>query len=292
MEQILPLELISDINDLTLPKCIFKFKNGDSILLDNFTKEEKENIFKIKNLNLKNDGTIGYEPLDFSINPTLIGRLLKAKYKIIIKSNNAHSPAHLQQIQETLNNALKILLGQELWYSIFKYFDNNIYNSHVYSTKNLTSYRNIHSLNDVTINRLSDLLSHIIELGETNNIINNLYFFNDVALRAPNKDIAGAFYITLLECIFTPTRPVEIGYSLSMRMAKKNGMNIDYQKRIKKIYGYRSDVFHGKSNVFNIDDLIFIESEATSVLENYIKNSKDFSEENIDVMLLSSDKLR
>ena len=118
--------------------------------------------------------------------------------------------------------------------------------------------------------------------------LKTLSFFLDTAMQAPNLDIAGSFYVTLLESLFVSEKDSEIAYRFSMRLTKMRKGDLKYRKRVKQMYTYRSQVFHGTNGKFNSDDVKFVEEEAAWALENYILDPSIFDPEILDKNLLKS----
>lgn len=293
---LIPLDVILDPS-IKLPFILFEL-NKVKVSIDNFITNEKEGILGIQNLQIngasmnwsgKHVPPYGYE-----------NHFLKSALKLIISSEeieetdqgtslaqvNADRIYRLQKIQQKINSAMKIVMGCDL--SIYRICSSRVgYDGAIfYSMSNhWISRRERIVLDDKKISKIKELVN-ILSTQEYSSKIETSLFFLDTAMQTNDLDIAGAFYITLLESIFVSDKDVEIGYRFSMRLTKMCKGNLDYKNRINKLYGYRSRVFHGQKGIFSLDDVKFVEEEATKWLEEYIKNKDLFFPERLDSNLL------
>lgn len=105
--------------------------------------------------------------------------------------------------------------------------------------------------------------------------------------QAGASDVACVLYFSVLEAIFVDDNK-ELGYKLSMRLAKYKNEDFDYSKRIAKLYGKRGKVIHGsnKGDVFDQDEYLLIESLAKDAFIDLLTKPMDFTERELDTRLL------
>lgn len=285
MKLILPLDMKGAASSFKFPLTLFLFGKKGVIKLSKFTISEKESVFGISDLKLTKNGA-QYKLSTAGISPTLHqhSKKLNYKFKIVIE-DKTENPSALQKIQRDLDLVFKIVVGKELSFAKIESKKTGINNSILFSMNTWRSRRNIGTIDDKILLKVKKLLA-IITKDSLPKKTKTLSFFFDTALQAPNLDIAGAFFITLLESLFVPDKDSEIAYRFSMRITKMRNSDLNYRKRIKQMYAYRSQVFHGNNGKFNTDDVKFVEEEAAWALEKYIANPSVFDSTVLDKNLL------
>lgn len=105
--------------------------------------------------------------------------------------------------------------------------------------------------------------------------------------QAGASDVACVLYFSLLEAIFVDDNK-ELGYKLSMRLAKHKNEDFDFAKSIAKLYGKRGKVIHGsnKGNVFRQEDYLLVESLAKDAFVDILLNPASFTATELDKQLL------
>ncbi len=287
MEFIFSLEIKKISKELKLPIILIKPKGGGIVKIDGFSIKEKEWLFGMKDLKISGDGEsfrAGSMENRF-FNPLDHREEILSDYKIVIKKKT-DNPSLLQDIEQPLDFALRIILGCGLRLSRTRDTKTLFNNSGMGGSGRVFSCRKNRIIDAQTVTRLRNLLRLLVNSGANEHRLDLLRFLLRTTMAQLDFNITGSLFISILESIFVPEKGSEIGYRLSFRLTKSRGQNLLYQKYIKKLYGKRSVVFHGGKGDFSKEDIGFLERESCWAIEQYILKPNHFLKDKLDSILL------
>ncbi len=289
MKLVQPIVLKEIDKKLILPLYIFKTAEGITSYLENFTIEEKEQYFKIKIDKIDPKGLgLTYQSIGFS-NPTLmIPKFMNhiiTPYKITL-SGQTDNPSELQNEKDIMEFVFKNIVGCGLPVSIIT-DTATMYNGNISMANDKPNSRRENKIIDDQIRgRIQRLMQILHSTSVDRNKVDLIKSLLSIAMSPVPLGISGAFYVSILESIFVRDKDTEIGYRFSMRLSKMRNATEEYRKKIKKLYDKRSKIFHLGHNDFSVEDVKFLEEEASWAIEEYINNPDSFSTENLDRKLL------
>jgi len=289
MEFILPLKIEKVDTKLKLPIILLNQKD-DLVTIEKFSIKEKEWFFDLEGLrifNQKEGNRFRCKKVKGLINLCDCQEYVLTNYKLIIKKDT-DNPWSLQQIQQQLDFAFKIIFGCGFPFAKIKDTNTLFNNSRGFINKQIISRRKNTTINEDSIKRLKRLFLLLIREKKDTKKRELLRFFLDTAMsQVPNLGISGALYVSILESIFAEEKNTEVGYRFSLRLSKTRNRDLSYQKSIKDLYSKRSSIFHGGIDRFSKADLKFLEQEACWAIEHYLLNPDKFSHKELDRALLS-----
>lgn len=265
------------------PKKLFE-ANGITIVIEKFSIEDKQELFKIEGL------TVNQDKIDLKTakDPKVLidyPEYICGGYKIIIEKQTTNA-SELQKIQGILDFIFRIIMGSGFPIGKFVKINDSDLGGIFYTNKRIISKRKNIILTIDKISRIKNLLKILISQMELKRIDTMKFFLETAMSQVPNTGIAGAFYITILENIFLPKQVSELQYRFSMRITKYRKEKWEYKEKMKNLYDKRSKIFHGTGDKFTIEDLIFLENETCWALEEFIKDQMKFTDENLDKILI------
>jgi hypothetical protein len=255
--------------------------NKVKIILDKITDADKESILNIKiKTRLKQKTWESNRPS--MLDPFQISNYFNATHKIAI-NGELQQPNHIQDWQEKLNFLFKTFLRCDLASCQIKEESSAIGSGILSSPECKITSEKILDLD--TLNKIIFLLGKVNLKDSTQELMN---FYLRLILVEHPLDIKGAFCVAILESLFLGSNERGgLSFKLSLRMTKMLGNDIEYLKKIKKLYTKRSKVFHGDKGKFDAKDVEFLLEEVTLAIEAFLMNQENFSDDKLDEILLS-----
>lgn len=272
--------------ELTLPYTIYD-SDRYKVVLKQFNEQDLEKAFRLKFESGDQPGSyrpVFTEPYGHFGDDNIAFALHDMQLQLCVMPKNGTVD---EAIRDRLSIALECALG---------FLDE--YVSWVYdgfsTVASRGAYRSHRSARTVGIfsNKEAEAVKSILMYEESEHLPQHKFdtlraLLNAARHQAGASDVACVLYFSILEAIFVDDNK-ELGYKLSMRMAKYKGEDFSYAKRIAKLYGKRGKVIHGsnKGNVFTQEEYQLIETLAKDAFVDILRNPKSFTEEELDGQLL------
>lgn len=275
--------LITNIVDCEIPFTLYKDNNFE-LLLAEFPIADREVIFGIKNL-MVDDGSTRYNLDPNSLATDTI--YVSSGYRILITApdDSEETLRLFNSISNNLNFCCQLYFEYPITLTIFgsdnmskKQNSIQVFKRRsskiIIDSKILNSFKNTLTLsikNETTTAKKRALLNSLLT-------ISNLETFN--------SGLTCSTYITVLESLFT-NENTEITYRFSMRLTKFLNEDLNFLKKIKKLYHKRSSYYHTGEKQFSFEDEVLLSNLTRTMIIEYIQNPGRFDVAKLDNELLT-----
>lgn len=272
--------------ELPLPYTIYD-SDQYTVVLKQFNEDDLERAFRIKFE--PGDQPNSYRPVykeeyDHFTDGNMAFALHEMQHQLCVIPKN--STIH-QAMREHLSIALECALGYLDEYVSWVYDGfSTIASRGVYRSHRSTRATGIIGMQE------AGTMKNILKYKESEHLPQHKFdtlraLLNAARHQAGASDVACVLYFSVLEAIFVDDNK-ELGYKLSMRLARHKNQDFDYAKRIARLYGKRGKVIHGsnKGDVFSQEECQLVETLAKEAFEAILINPIGFTERELDGRLL------
>lgn len=284
---VIPLNLETK---LSLPLVISDLPSAQ-IVLKPLTRDEIEKYFRLKIIDIETNKYQVHQTndLDYFGDDNIGYFLHDARLQIFVSPKLDAFENNL--LREKISFAMNCILGCSDEYASWLYSDPDF--STVHSKGEYRSYKTAVGVGDITQDHI-DMMRKIIEYSPSDNIPEGKFntiraLFNSATQQANARDVSCVLYFSVLEAVYVQDN-TELGYKLSMRMAKKLNKDIAFVEKIRKLYKKRGNVIHGsqKGNLFLSSEHSDLEQLAKDSIVSYLTNPQSFTATAFDTHLLSN----